>query len=309
MPFDSEHLRGFRRYLAAAEGLSPLTVSRYMRYAGRWLSFCELKGVDPLRATFEDAMAWVEQDVRADKYSSSTRYQMIWAARRLYDWLMLQGHTSSNPFHLIRTPKVRYRLIPGLSEEEMAKLLALEPVPTPEGIRDWALLRFLYATWLRTKEVRGLDVEDLNLSRGIVVIRPEVAKGGKPGLAYLSPAAKQAMELYLRASRPYMTSLKGGPLWVSNRGTRIGRSTLQRILHRMAKEAGLPNPLTVHGIRRTGAEHMRRRIHDIKVVQELLRHDRLSSTERYLAGQPGEAAEVVARYHPLDALTAQIQAS
>lgn len=189
-----------------------------------------------------------------------------------------------------------------LSEAEAVKLMRSTDPSTALGIRDRAMLELLYSSGLRISELRNLDVADLDLTGGTVLVRR--GKGGKDRLVPIGKSAIRALEEYLQDARPLLTKLPGAQaLFLScSRGGNLGkRTTTEQLSARLRKAvavSGLTRPVSPHTLRHTMATHLLRAGADVRRVQEILGHASVETTEIYTHVAVRDLAEVHARSHP-----------
>jgi site-specific recombinase XerD len=177
-------------------------------------------------------------------------------------------------------------------------LLDATPTSSPRDARDRAILEVLYATGLRRAELLALAVYDMDLSAG--TLRVEHGKGDQTRVVPLTESALAALKLYLEESRPaFAREASQTRLFVSSRsGGPLDDADIVRIVAKAARRAGIKKHVTPHTLRHTCATHLLRGKADIRQIQKLLGHRRLSSTEVYTRVEIGDLAEVVARCHP-----------
>src|SRR5262249_47549497 len=189
---------------------------------------------------------------------------------------------------LVATPKREIRMPAHLSEQEMVALLAAPAADEPLGRRDRAILELFYASGLRLSELAGLNVADLNLSARMVRV---LGKGGKPRLVPFNANAAAAVRAYLKdwesltkhgAGRVVQAGQEGrDPLFVNYRGTRLTPRSIDRVVRRYIAATSARMGISPHALRHSFATHLLQRGADLRAIQELLGHARLSTTQRY----------------------------
>jgi len=217
------------------------------------------------------------------------------AIRSFFSWLEESGRVAANPAVGLRSPKKARRLPRYLEEDEVEALLeAPDAVNDCEGHRDRALLEILYSTGCRAAELVGLNEADLDLPRGLVLLR---GKGRKERYGMLGAPAKEAVEAYLTSKS--IRRLDRDALFLNHRGTRLSDRSLRRILQRCLERAGISRSCTPHTLRHSFATHLMRRGADLRTVQELLGHASLGSTQIYTHVSLESLRELYAQAHPL----------
>jgi site-specific recombinase XerD len=300
-----ELLRGRFEESLAARNYSPKTRVNYARDVRvflEWLaenasarSIAEVSGSDLQR--YQMALYSEERDGK--RLSVGTQAGRLAAVRTFFAWLLAEQMIAHNPASSIQMPRQGRQLPRGvLTKEEARRLLDTTPVGKPRDIRDRAILEVLYATGIRRGELLALSIYDLELSAGR--LRIERGKGDQTRVVPLTESALSALRLYLDEARPvFAREAAQTRLFVSSRsGGPLDDADIPRIVAKAAKRAGLSKHVTPHTLRHTCATHLLAGRADIRQIQKLLGHRRLSSTEVYTHVEIGDLAEVIARCHP-----------
>jgi integrase/recombinase XerD len=221
------------------------------------------------------------------------------AMKRFFLWLWQEGVIVHNPSSAIQMPK-QPRMLPKniLTPAEAKRLIETIPTKKPRDIRDRAILEMMYATGIRRAELVNLSIYDVDLQTGIV--RIEHGKGDETRLVPLTENAKITLKLYLEEARPvFATNQSQINLFVSSRsGGKLDDADIVRIVQKAAKKANIKKHITPHTLRHSCATHLLKGKADIRQIQKLLGHRRLSSTEIYTHVELGDLAEVISRCHP-----------
>lgn len=221
------------------------------------------------------------------------------AVRKFFQWLLAEGMLAHNPSASLEFPK-RGRPLPRnvLTPEEARRLIEATPIKKPRDIRDRALIEVLYATGIRRAELIALTVYDLDLLAA--TLKVERGKGDFTRIVPLTQSAMAALKLYLDESRPvYAKHATQVSLFVSSRsGGPLDDDDIVRIVQKAAKRAGIAKHITPHTLRHSLATHLLQGQADIRQIQKLLGHRRLTSTEIYTHVEIGDLQEVIARCHP-----------
>ncbi len=196
----------------------------------------------------------------------------------------------------LRSPKLSRRLPPALTPDQVRRIVETPSPKTPLGLRDRALLELLYAAGLRASEILSLRIEQLDLpGRSARVI----GKGDKERLVLLGSAAQEALDRYLHTARPKLVRSKsGGEVFLGNHGRRLTTSHLWGIVKRAAQTAGLDTRVYPHLLRHSFATHLLSGGADLRVIQELLGHASIGTTEIYTHVDEDRLAATVDRFHP-----------
>ncbi len=291
-----EYLDRFITYLVVERNASPYTARNYRREVGEFLRFLKREGVSSLQHIDRQVLTRYLLWLRAKEYARASIRRRISELRSFFRYLVGQKILESNPIEAISAPKVPQRLPRYLKPEEIGAIMQAPDTSQPLGQRDRAILEILYATGVRVSELAGLDLASLDRAKGEMRAR---GKGGKERIVLLGQPARDALNLYLREGRPKL--LKGkrtSALFLNRSGERLSVRGVQSMLDRCARKAGL-KWVTPHLFRHTFATHMLGGGADLRVVQELLGHTSLSSTQVYTHVSQRRAREVYMNSHPL----------
>jgi integrase/recombinase XerD len=228
------------------------------------------------------------------KPRSSAR--LLTSLRRLYRWLARENLIPEDPSALIDMPRIGRPLPKVLSEAQVEALLQAPDIRQPLGLRDRAMLEVLYATGLRVSELVGLRLHQVNLRQGVVQV---VGKGGRERLVPLGEEAVAWLERYLREARPGLLDRKHSDcLFPSRRATAMTRQNFWHLIQRHAKNAGISVELSPHTLRHAFATHLVNHGADLRVVQMLLGHSDLSTTQIYTHVARARLKSLHAAHHP-----------
>ncbi len=261
------------------QGLSQHTLTAYetdLRGFAAWLALRE-KAL--LRASRADILSFLAEKMSEGKQARSLA-RMLSAARRFYAWLLAQGETHADPTLDIPPPGMGRPLPKSLSESDVEALVTAPPIDTMLGLRDRAMLETLYATGLRVSELINLSLGQMSLSSGVARV---LGKGRKERLVPLGEEAVYWIERYLAEARPALLEGLGesAALFVTRRGAGMTRQMFWILIKRYAAQVGLTTELSPHTLRHAFATHLLNHGADLRVVQMLLGHADLSSTQIY----------------------------
>jgi len=228
--------------------------------------------------------------------SGRTAARLLSTLRRFYRYQVRQERRKDDPTALIAMPRLGRRLPKTLGESDVEALLAAPDTDTDLGLRDRAMLELMYATGLRVSELVRLDVHQINRRRGVVQV---VGKGGRERLVPIGEAAQQWLERYLRVGRPsLMDGRSGDHLFVTRRAKAMSRQNFWYRIRDYAKAAGIRTGLSPHGLRHAFATHLLNHGADLRVVQLLLGHADLSTTQIYTHVARARLQSLHAEHHP-----------
>lgn len=280
----------FFQYLAVERGASAHTLKSYRTDFGQFMAFLSRRGVRRLEAvdsrTIRAYLAWLH----SQRVSRATIARKLAALRSAFRFLARRGFMIRNPAREVGNPRLPVRLPSFLPVDEAWQLMEC-PVPaTVQGKRDRAILELLYAAGLRVAELCGLDPADLDRSQGTVRV---LGKGNKERIVPVGDQALRALDTYL-ARRP----AGDGPLFQNLRGGRLTVRSVHRIVRARARGAGIARPVTPHTLRHTFATHMLDQGADLRLIQDLLGHSRLSTTQKYTHVSADRLMKVYDAAHP-----------
>jgi integrase/recombinase XerC len=314
------HLEAFLDHIRLNRNVSVHTVSAYRSdltqlvdhvATARSVESCDLEPSALDRAAIRSFLA----HVHAEGQSRATAARKLAAVRALLRYLRREDLIADDPGALIPTPKREVRMPTHLSEQEMSQLLAAPSGDTPLGRRDRAILELFYASGLRRSELAGLDLDDVNLSARMVRV---LGKGGKQRLVPFNNSAAGTIRAYLKdrerlvrggaieagpdrespeSSRPRRPA-KRHPVFVNYRGARLTVRSIDRLVQRHMAAWSSRLGVSPHALRHSFATHLLQRGADLRAIQELLGHARLSTTQRYTHVDAAHLLEVYRQAHP-----------
>ncbi|HXH03018.1 MAG TPA: site-specific tyrosine recombinase XerD [Candidatus Competibacteraceae bacterium] len=278
------------------EGLSANTLSAYRSDLQALAAWLKQRDITLLAARREDLQDYLAARKQAGAKPRSTA-RLLSALRHFYRHQLRHQRLTADPTARIASPRLGRALPDTLSEADVEQLLQAPGTDGELGLRDRAMLEMLYACGLRVSELVQLRLDQLNLQLGCLRI---VGKGGKERLVPLGEQAVDWVERYLRCSRPLL--LQGHPpcdaLFVTQRGGAMTRQAFWYLIKRYALEAGISKPLSPHTLRHAFATHLVNHGADLRVVQLLLGHSDLSTTQIYTHVARQRLKELHARHHP-----------
>ncbi|MGA1841975.1 MAG: site-specific tyrosine recombinase XerD [bacterium] len=290
-------LDNFLTYLVIQRGFSENTLAAYENDLKIYIDFLKSKGLTEVdRSTSQHIIAHLGS-LKKQGLSARTRARHLSSIRHFYAFLSRKGLVSQNPSRLMTSPKIWKNIPMVLTYSQVEALLSQPDTNTPQGIRDRTLLELLYATGMRISEVVELSLNDLNLQSGFCIF---MGKGGKQRLVPLGRSVLDWIEEYLNSVRPIL--LKGQEekqLILTRNGKRFTRQGVWKILKQYALQAGLPPNVTPHTLRHSFATHLLENGADLRIVQTLLGHADISTTQIYThVGEISKIKKAYSRYHP-----------
>ncbi len=290
-------------HLDVERGLSPHTLAAYRRDLSRWRVFLAGQGVtDPGRVTQSHLEGFLialrEGDREHRPLAAASAARTLVAVRGLHRFLAGEGELPTDPAAAVAPPRPPSRLPKAMAVEDIERILDAAALgDTLASLRDRALLEVLYGCGARISEAVGLDVDDVDISGGVVRLR---GKGGKERIVPLGSCASQALTAYLVRARPTLAAAgRGTPaLFLNRRGGRLSRQGAWALLGVVAQRAGLAGRVSPHTLRHSFATHLLEGGADVRVVQELLGHASVTTTQIYTLVTVQRLREVYAQTHP-----------
>jgi integrase/recombinase XerD len=275
---DLDLLDRFLDTIWAERGLSANSLEAYRRDLKKLFAWLALKNSSAVSASREELLKLLAQEVAAGR-SPRTLARYLSAYRQFYQWLVRERITQEDPTALIESPKLGRGLPKALSEAQVEALLKVPNIEKPLGLRDRAMLETMYATGLRVSELCQLQVAGLNLNQGLIRI---IGKGGKERLVPLGLEAIHWIEQYFSTARPSL--LKGAQssfVFITSRKDGMSRQAFWYMVRRHCTDAGIDKVISPHMLRHSFATHLLNHGADLRVVQLLLGHSDLSTTQIY----------------------------
>ena len=296
-------VQAYLDHLAVERGLATNTLLSYRRDLLRYVDALVARDVHDLAAVREvdvaEFLAGLRQgDEEHQALSSSSAGRALVAVRGLHRFAHREGLTADDPAREVRPPAPARRLPKAITVEEVERLLdAAGAADTPLALRDRALLETLYGTGARISEAVGLAVDDLDRGSGLVRLD---GKGGKQRIVPVGSYAQRAVEAYLVRARPVLAAAGtgGGALFLNARGGRLSRQSAWSVLRAAAGRAELTSEVSPHTLRHSFATHLLDGGADVRVVQELLGHASVTTTQVYTLVTVDRLREVYATAHP-----------
>ena len=286
-------------YLEVERNVSPYTVRNYTTDLLDFFQFLRTKGIGSLKEVDKHTLRDYLSQLMEQGLVKASIARKLSAIRSFYRYLLREEIISTSPVATTSSPKLDKRLPSFLTIEEVERLLEAPDLSTPQGQRDRALLELLYASGLRVSELVNLNLEQVNLDSREIRVR---GKGSKERMVLMGEPAAEALRAYLKQGRPKLFASKirmTNALFINRYGERLPERRVQRILEKYANIAGIDKGAHPHMLRHTFATHLLDGGADLRVVQELLGHANLSSTQIYTHVTKSQAKKVYLSAHPM----------
>ncbi len=293
MPVTHPLIERFLDALWAEEGVSDNTLRAYRGDLAVLARFLQTQQIELIAATEAHLFGFLSVISRRSVRTAARRLS---ACKRFFSFLLRENLLALDPTVNLAGPRLGRSLPKGLSEQEVEKLLAAPDAAEPLGLRDRAMFEVLYATGLRVSELVALTFAEVNLNQGVVRV---VGKGNRERLVPLGDEAAHWLARYLRDAR---SDILGGQycehLFPTQRGGGMTRQAFWYLLKRHARTAGIASPLSPHTLRHAFATHLLNHGADLRVVQMLLGHADISTTQIYTHVAKERLKQLHQRHHP-----------
>ena len=285
----------YRAYLKLEKGLSTNSVEAYLIDYQRLARYCEAHEIDVVHATFDDLQAFVF-DISKEIISVRTQARLIAGIHSFYRFLLYHNYIEQDPSELIETPKKELHLPDVLSTEEIDRMIAQIDMSKSESHRNRAIIEMLYGSGLRVSELVNLQLSNIYLQEGYMRI---TGKGTKQRLVPISPVAIEWFAHWLQDRnsldiKPEATDIA----FVNRYGRQLTRAMIFTIIKRLAEAAGIQKNISPHTLRHSFATHLLQNGADLRIIQQLLGHESISTTEIYTHVDIHDLREAILKYHP-----------
>jgi integrase/recombinase XerC len=285
----------FLAFLKHEKNASPHTIACYKRDLLQLAGYLEERKV-VLRGIDNVILRGFLAKLQENKNKKSTVARKLAAIRSFFQFCIKKKWLEDNPAKIVATPKQEKHVPSFLSEDEMAQFLDLPQTTQPLDLRDKTVLELLYATGMRVSELAGLNLDDLSFSERLVRVR---GKGKKERLIPFGRKAEDSLVFYIR-SRPQINKgkIEAEALFLNYRGKRLSSRSVERIVDKYIRFTAVQRKISPHSLRHSFASHLLSRGADLRVIQELLGHESLATTQKYTHLNLRQLLEVYKKSHP-----------
>lgn len=290
-----KELNQFLDSLKYEKNASPHTIASYRRDLLQLAAYIEEKKVS-LRGIDNIILRGFLAHLHEKKNKKSTVARKLAAIRSFLQFCMKKKWIEDNPAKVVATPKQEKHVPSFLSEEEMTEFLDLPDSKQPLDLRDRCMLELLYATGIRVSELVGININDVNFEERLIRIR---GKGKKERLAPFGRIAENCLTSYIRSRQQINKGdIDVDTLFLNYRGERLTARSVERIVDKYIRAAALRRKISPHSLRHSFASHLLSRGADLRVIQELLGHESLATTQKYTHLDIKQLLEVYKKSHP-----------
>jgi integrase/recombinase XerC len=285
----------FLRNMRITKNASDHTIASYAGDLRQFASYLERREIGEFATVTYLHVRNYLAELQGQDYAKRSVSRKLSAMRALYAYLVREGRISASPFTYIRTPKQEKKLPQFMYVEEVTQLLASVDSEGPTRKRDLAIMETLYASGMRVGELVHLDLNSIDLHSGIALV---LGKGNKERYVPLGEPAVKAIADYIESERKPSPSLQEKPVFLNTRGTRLSDRSVRRIVDKALDTAAIHKNVSPHTFRHSFATHMLEAGADLRVVQELLGHVNISTTQIYTHVTRDHLQSVYNRAHP-----------
>lgn len=294
----NEMMELYLNYLDDVRGVSEKTLEAYAQDLAKLHQFCVENEIDTEKMSNEQARRFIAKLMKAG-YRPNSVNRILSGVKGFFSYCVKFDYCAADPFSRINNLSGGRRLPAVLTREEVQRMIAAAGNDF-SGIRDRLIFEMLYSTGCRLSELTGMNLKDLNLSENSVLVH---GKGGKDRFVFITPSAHEILDVYLplrgrrQETRPVSQEDRQA-LLINNRGRRMSSQGVHYIFNKYTAELGIPKHITPHTFRHTFATHIMENDAGIRVVQELLGHEHISTTQIYSHVSSKRLKEVYRKSHP-----------
>ena len=285
----------YHTYLKLERGLSPNSVAAYEQDLQRLTSYMEQHNIDVVKATYEDLQTFVFETFKSIN-SVRTQARLVAGIHSFYRFLLYHNYIQQDPSELLETPKKEHHLPDVLTLDEIDSMIAQLDMSKPESHRNRAIIEMLYGSGLRVSELVNLRLSDIYRQEGFMRI---IGKGSKQRLVPISPVADQWLQYWLEDRSKLDIKPEYSDIVFLNRyGRQLTRAMIFTIIKTLAKPADIHKNISPHTLRHSFATHLLQNGADLRIIQQLLGHEDITTTEIYTHIEIQDLREAIQKYHP-----------
>jgi len=287
----------FINYLSVERGLSQNTQTSYKRDLNKYISYLKSKGINSMQTTTRKQITDFIMNLKDNGLSANSISRNLAAIKSFHRFLVIERYIKDDVTSVMDSPKLWKKLPEVLNLEEVERLLSKPNLRDWLGIRDKAALELMYATGMRVSELVDLKLDNVNLDVGFIKCK---GKGQKERIIPVGRKAITAIERYLNKIRPKLVKKKENVqhLFLTRLGRKMSRQTFWKIIKKYLKRAKIKKEVSPHTLRHSFATHLLERGADLRVVQELLGHANISTTQIYTHINKERLKSIHKKYHP-----------
>lgn len=287
--------REYHTYLKLERGLSPNSIMAYEQDLQRLQSYMDGHNIDIVKAKYEDLQAFVYEQSKSIS-SVRTQARLIAGIHSFYRFLLYHNYIEQDPSELLETPKKEHRLPDVLTLDEIDSMIAQLDMSKPESHRNRAIIEMLYGSGLRVSELVNLKISDIYRQEGFMRI---TGKGNKQRLVPISPVADEWLSYWFQDRNQLDIKPEFSDIVFLNRyGRQLTRAMIFTIIKTLARQANIHKTISPHTLRHSFATHLLQNGADLRVIQQLLGHEDITTTEIYTHIEIQDLREAILKFHP-----------
>jgi len=289
-------IKGFKSYLQIERSLSDNSVQAYIRDVKKFANYAIPIELSELKVTRVDISNFLAQ-INQKNISSRSQARIISGIKAFYKYLIMEDYLKINPTELIESPKIGLKLPDTLSLIEIDKLIAAVDLSNKQGERNRAILETLYSCGFRVSELVNLQLSNIHFKEGYLKV---TGKGDKERLAPIGGRAIKYLTIYINEVRNHQNIKKGNEdyVFLNNRGAKLTRVMIFIIIQKLTEKIGLKKKISPHTFRHSFATHLIEGGADLRAVQEMLGHERITTTEIYTHLDNEYLRSNIIQFHP-----------
>lgn len=292
---NEEYINSFLDYIKYEKNYSIHTITNYKIDLEEFSNYLESINTDLIKCSYKDVRGFLEY-LNDHNYSNGSVSRKISSLKSFYNYLNYKGILKTTPVELVSYPKKEFRLPKFVEYKELESLFMIPDTTTPLGIRNLLILEMLYASGLRVSELVNIKLNDIDENRKEIRV---IGKGSVERIAYFGEYAAYALDDYLEYARTDLLNGKTSEyLFINKNGTKLTDRGVRLIIDNILSKASLKNKISPHTLRHTFATHLLNEGADLKIVQELLGHKNLQTTEVYTHISNERLRSVYYKTHP-----------
>ena len=285
----------YHTYLKLERGLSPNSVAAYEQDLQRLTSYMEAHGIDPVKAKYEDLQSFMYDSFKTIQ-SVRTQARLVAGIHSFYRFLLYHNYIEQDPSELLETPKKEHHLPDVLTLDEIDAMIAQLDMSKSESHRNRAIIEMLYGSGLRVSELVNLKISNLYRDQGFMRI---TGKGSKQRLVPISPVADLWLEYWFEDRSKLDIKPEYSDIVFLNRyGRQLTRAMIFTIIKTLARQADIHKTISPHTLRHSFATHLLQNGADLRIIQQLLGHEDITTTEIYTHIEIQDLREAILKYHP-----------
>ena len=282
-------------FLKADKSLSKNTILAYKRDLNKWEEYCEEHNIDPIKATFDDLQAFVFDNFN-EHTNARTQARIISGIRSYYKFLLYYHYIEQDPTELLESPQFDKRLPSVLTIDEIDRMISCIDLSKPEGHRNRAIIEILYGSGLRVSELVNLTTNNIFINEKYLTV---IGKGDKQRFVPMSDESiKQYQYWLIDRSQLHIQRGQEGYAFLNRRGHKLTRAMIFEIIKQLASKAEINKTISPHTLRHSFATHLLQNGADLRMIQMLLGHESITTTELYTHIGMEDLRNAINTYHP-----------